>query len=155
MEDHPYDPTWKLISIALAGVSGKRENSSFQAPSRRLSSYFGDLCEGGIVIDKRPCPENVIIRQAYCGAMVQVEMPDNTVSRMGGNGLEPCDDAEKAGSMDFIALNLYVNQWRKLGARIGVRRGRTIHWENGEKSPIPAFKDRYAMMKDPWLTEDE
>jgi hypothetical protein len=45
--------------------------------------------------------------------------------------------------MDCISMDLYLDLWRPLGAKIGKRVGNEIVWENGDVSVIPDEKDRW------------
>lgn len=58
-------------------------------------------------------------------------------------GPTPVKEGEKFGGFDYIALDVYLDIWRRFGARIGKRMGESIQWEDGEVFPIPPFAERF------------
>lgn len=128
---------WTYLGIGLAGCFAQAPNAwakfssaSVSIPDRRLERYFWRLVEGAPVLDKRPAfekDESAAIRGVVSGPMLEMTMPD--------------DPSLPSGPFDKIGFRAYADYWRKLGARIGFRRGDTIQWEDGEVSPIEVFPE--------------
>lgn len=137
------------LGIADAGVYATAYNkwapdrpSSITIYDRRLEAYYGDLAEGGLVLDKRPCRENdEFIKRVVCGPMHGQHLPSKTRDSWGKH--IPCESAKEASGFDLVSTDLYLSYWRELGAKIGYRKGNYIEWENGEKDEIPSEEDRW------------
>jgi hypothetical protein len=142
-----YEGDWTYIGIADAGVYGEKPNEhsprypvSITTYNTELEAYFGELCEGGIVMDKRPCREHPeFVSTIVRGPMMAAHLPDNSKDEFGD--IQPCDDARKCSGLAYVSRNLYLDMWRKLGARIGVRKGNHIEWEDGERFEIRPATD--------------
>jgi hypothetical protein len=114
--------------------------SSTSIPDSRLYPYYGELLENGYVIDKaRISTTREFIHAVVSGPMVKLALSDNTIS-----DYYVISEAFKAPDRSvFVSLNLYVNFWRELGARIAKRIGNQIVWEDGEVEEIPSFENRF------------
>ncbi len=131
---------YPMIGIALSGVYAWADGESLRSYDTRLERFYYRLKEGGLVIDKRTCSEDDVLKYVVSGAMVQFSLPDNTKSRIWENP-EPCFSYLDAKGMDKVSLNLYLDFWRSLGARIGKRVDNSIVWENGEIEQIVVYED--------------
>ena len=125
---------------------------------RRLNPYLGELLEGGTVIDKRPIMENdSFAKWVWDCPLVEYDLqpgetnecPEPSPWLLAGlegtfktlavkKTVEP-----KWSGLDGISLKDYTEYWREKGARIGIRRGDFIEWEDGIKQPVPPFATRY------------
>lgn len=123
---------------------------------RRLTPYLGDLKQGGIVIDKRPCiRRNDFVKNVVRGPMLNVMLPHDTINSVMAKRNLACtiEQARTAGGYDYISLNLYVQYWAELGARIGVRVGDKVYWNDGPlfgfgvPQDIPSVENRWQWDK--------
>jgi len=159
---HDYQQQYLTIGIALAGVyatgipkvySNSQTRSHSNIPDNRLTPYLGELVEGGVVIDKRTVDESVLIQYVISGPMLDETLPDGHLSRLFEKP-EPfssdmghlCD----LKGFDYLSLDLYVNLWQFLDAKIGYRIGNVIEWSDGNITDIPSFETRFAAMSDSW-----
>lgn len=142
-----YEQTVTMFGKALAGVYGEGINEdgnrfSVSIPDYRLFPYYGELIEGGIIVDKSVCDETVVIRSVISGGMLDLKVPAGKIARFSSKEIVS-GKYEDAKAFDYVALDIYVEYWRKNGARIGVRRGDYIMWESGEVEEIPDFENRF------------
>lgn len=103
-----------------------------------LSEYFDCLLEDGIVCDKRPCFENnreAATAHVFRGPMLNIEFPPGHIQQL-FEDVRPIKTGERIGSVDHVSMDIYLNGWRKLGAKIGVRKDNFIVWEDGMKDNI-------------------
>lgn len=118
---------WEYVGICDAGVYGGKINCNITTYDTRLERYFCRLKDGGIVLDKRECFKNNqidTITEIVNGPTLNLEMnPDE------------CEE----GFLAYAGKNVYINRWRKIGARIGKREGNIINWEDGEKEEIVEY----------------
>jgi hypothetical protein len=144
MSRDAYENKYTTLGIAAGGVYATiGDDCNVTMYDRRLSPYYGDLAEGGIVIDKRPClSHSSFIEMVISGPMLKESLPSHSCERMFSD-VQPCDDARCCKGMDCISMDLYLDLWRPLGAKIGKRVGNEIVWENGDVSVIPDEKDRW------------
>lgn len=140
-----YKKSYSILGIGDGGVYAKEgDNVSVSIPDTRLSSYFGDLKEGGIVIDKRPCVDHPdFVRMVINGPMLKEALPPGHKDNFGE--ISPCDNPEKAGWMTYVSLDLYLKLWEKLGAKIGKRIKNKIKWNDGTMEVIPPWKERFSV----------
>lgn len=147
-----YKQEYDYLGIAMGGVYGRgpskwsKDGFSVSIPDKRLSPYYGDLIEGGIVVDKRPCIEKDearFVNRVYLSPLLKKSLPPKTMCKLFEKE-EPCEDVTQCGPIDYISMDLYLDLWRKEGAKIGKRVGNEIHWENGEVSPIPSESMRWS-----------
>lgn len=110
----------RLIGICDAGVYAKTKDSSITTYDTRLERYFCKLEEGGFVVDKRLVLQtnpSKVFEDIFRGPILDVSKPD--------------DFAEGNTSLSYCGLNVYIDRQRKLGAKIGVRKGNQIIWQGG------------------------
>jgi hypothetical protein len=147
-----YKKEWEFCGIAQAGVYAATVKVSFGSSSSRASvtTYdprlrceVGNLIEGGVVVDKRTVSSDDLIHYVVAGAMLDLDLPAGHCK--GWGDIEPCEDAKARKGFDFVSLDLYLKLWRSLGARIGVRKGDEIHWEDGRVWQIPSVEERYMV----------
>lgn len=148
----PYKKEYTYLGIALAGVYAEAPNQysktsvSVTIYDTRLSAYYGDLAEGGIVCDKRPCKDHPdMVHMVVSGPMRGSYLPEKT--KNGFNGNESCEDARDAGGFDYVSTDLYLGLWRSMGARIGKRVGDTIEWEDGTIESIVPCEMRWTVLR--------
>jgi hypothetical protein len=114
---------------------------------RRLTPYFGDLVEGGVVIDKRPCVDrDDYVKMVVSGPILQESLPPghkNVFDYGSPRTIIPCTTEDKFSGLDYVSLDIYLALWSKMGAKIGKRVGDEIHWENGEITSIPPAELRW------------
>lgn len=144
-----YEKRYKVLSVALGGISGyfiERGNKvSSSIPDKRLVPYLGDLIEGGVALDKRPAfetNEDAAYAEVFNGPMLDIQLKSGYISKPFSTGPERWE-GQKIGGFDYAALDIYLDRWRQLGARIGHRWGDEIQWEDGERTPIPSAGERY------------
>jgi hypothetical protein len=142
-----YSETLAYLGIAGscaygAGVeNGQRFSMGFTTAS--LTPYFGELREGGIVIDARPVGASIRMREAVSGPMVDVTLPSKSARGFGGTRTVLSMDS--AGEdFDYVSMDIYADHWEKLGAKVGIRRGGKIHWNQGGQTRIHRFEERFS-----------
>ena len=144
-----YKKEYTTLGIAAAGVYATAPSKWSDTAAHltiydsRLTPYLGDLAEGGVVFDKRPCVD----RDDFCsmvvsGPMLKESLPSGHYQDW-DRKVVPVTSETKLGGFDYIALDVYLDIWRKAGAKIGIRKGDSIHWESGEVFPIPPEENRY------------
>ncbi len=145
-----YQPTkCKLLEIALNGWHGEGDKSRVSFYTNRLDDCLDYATEGCTILDKSMVAESDLIHNVISGPMVDVSLPPNTVDRfttkdkqtasnmlpgLGGayavlakTAIE--ETPEKYGSLDKLSLDLYVDLWRKLGAKVGTYTKGKVVWE--------------------------
>lgn len=172
MSRDAYQAEYTFLGIAEAGCYASAPNrwgdtpASISIPDKRLSCYYGDVVEGGTILDKRPAFEKqsrACTRAVVSGPMLRDNLPALTISRADfpenqiltadsvdsirmepeGFFLTVGGDPFKLSSFDFISLDLYCQLWRQLGARVGKRVGMTVEWEDGEVEAIRPESERW------------
>lgn len=138
--EHPYQKS-KFYS--------SRSTSSI--PDNRLDCYIGDVIEGGYVIDKRVESLQNIIRHIFGEPRLMTEIPKGKKEVVTFSPYRRRFVKVKKGevlkSYDGVATDVLVDYWRKLGARIGQRKGDNIVWEDGEVQAIPTVAERWNQTK--------
>lgn len=159
-----YDQRLAVLEIGLGGCSGSyaAENARVTMYDKRISAYYGDVVEGGFVIvktailDARPslafsspmCQGNLPLgtRDEFQGAAGSIVA--HAIASDGENparGLAAMMIANpKCGAFDFVAPDVYAAWWREAGAKVGVRRGDRIEWDNGDSEAIRPVESRWA-----------
>lgn len=175
MSRDAYNPEYTYLAIAEAGCYANAPNrfegeipASVTIPDNRLSCYYGDVVEGGTIMDKRPAfqrNDSACVRAVYSGPMLQDNLPALTLKRcqwMEGDQLLTADSESvimeeegfflksggqriKLSAFDHLSLDLYCQLWRQLGARVGKRVGMTIRWEDGEDELIRPESERWKL----------
>lgn len=132
-----------LLAICDAGayLEGTHDygTCSCTTYSSRLEDYFHRLTNGGVVLDKRPVMErnpSVCIHEVCSGPMVDVRLPVGTVHGLFSNPEKISSKWQKLRSLDQIDLHTYAARWWELGARVGVRKGKEIVWDDGSADMI-------------------
>lgn len=148
------DTTWYMGGIALVGAwfhgrsewgwideaTGARARASSSCTTYdtdALRAIRGHLTDGGVFVDKRPIPEDVLVEWVFVGPMESGDLPEGHARGWGEpykmeireDGIQGA--ARRVGSMGEIATDLYIALWASLGARIGVRKGDTVVWDDG------------------------
>jgi len=143
-----------ILSLTEYGtVCGDYPNGTITAYDNHLTPYLGELIEGGVVVDKRTVEHSTVVDLVYKGPMLDLALPDNTCSKFTmtyPKAITPATSFEGLRSFDYVSGNLYVDAWRKAGAKIGYRRGNVIEWESGDKTQIPSYANRHAVKVDSW-----
>lgn len=155
-----YQQRLATLEIGLAGVHGEMVNGgSITIYDTRLSPYFGELVEGGYVIDKAEVLDRkpgLAISSPMCrgnlaagtrevctvkadpvmvGALSQAEA-------FGGLALLLAA-APSCGAFDDVAPDVFAAWWADKGARVGQRQGNAIHWQDGTVEQIRPFDQRW------------
>ncbi len=153
MTTKPYKSEYTTLGIAMAGVYATCHNPlgdmacSVTIYDTKIEAYYGDLVEGGVVIDKRPCVDREdFVSMVVSGPMLKESLPSGhkEVFDFGyPRTLVACSAEDKFSGFDYIALDIYLGIWRKAGAQIGKRVGNEIHWEDGTTVPIPEASQRF------------
>jgi hypothetical protein len=134
---------------------------------RTISAYFGDLIEGGHVIDKREVLEKhpgLAIRSPVCDASLPlgrtsrfVDVVPNVEESLCARAIASCEDhpmsavarmmiaAPDCGSYDMVAPDVLAQWWGAHGAKVGRRFGNRIVWANGDESEIRPAENRYML----------
>jgi hypothetical protein len=139
---------YDLLGIGDAGCYASIKNeyhTSVTIYDRRLHAYYGDVREGGTIVDKRPCfagEAKEAIHLVISGPMLELQLDNGMVKRFMG-AMEKWDGMSEIHSFDYVSLNIYLEMWRKVGARVGIRRGDTIVWEDGVVESIVPAELRY------------
>lgn len=159
-----YDVRLATLEIGLAGCHGvyHGENSSVTIYDSRLRAYFGEVVEGGFVIDKSAVLDRnpaLCVRSPMCSGKLKSGERDpfqgadrgsivanaiaqdeqNPAARLAALMLA----APHCGAFDYIAPDAYAAWWRERGARVGIRRGNAIAWNDGTEETIPPFAGRF------------
>lgn len=143
-----YKQEYTTLGIALAGAHATAKSQwgqcSITMYDNRLYPYLGCLVDGGTVIDKRTCKDEDIVRHVIAGPMMKEDLPAGHISPPWGER-DPIkwDGSQKFSSMDFVALDIYCKYWEDLGARVGIRKGDIIYWNDGESQAIPPIESRW------------
>lgn len=103
------------------------------------------LADGGTFVDKGPVDEATIVRLVVCGPILRVDLPTGHMRTLGmpWPQTEPIGDRdpETVGGLTEVSIDAYVGMWRKVGARIGVRKGETIEWSDGTTDTLPTIEE--------------
>ena len=164
MSNLAYEQRLAVLSIGLAGCNGETvDGGSITYYDSRLKAYYGEVVEGGFVIDKSK-PLNMKPGLAYRSPMCKGCLNPGAVDRMpdcsdsivahaiaddAGNPasylakLAIATAGSEFGGFDFVAPDLYAAWWLKHGARVGKRNCGTIMWSDGVSELIPLFEERY------------
>ena len=143
-----YKNSYDILGIALGGCYAQELSKHYgyvriSIPDKRLQCYYGDVKEGGILVDKRSCEESVIVHGSVSGPMLDMALPEKTRSVV-FEGSKECLDPEGCSGFDTISLDLYLMYWRKRGARIGKRVGNKVEWEGGFSEEIVPESKRFS-----------
>lgn len=152
MRREAYKPEYTTLMIAMGGcyATAPGEYSStynhISIPDGRMTCYFGDVVEGGWVVDKRPCIDREdFVHMVVCGPLLKESLPDGMKLELFSNQPKVCEDAKECSGSDYVSLDLYLKLWRDMGARLGQRKDNEVHWENGEVTDIPNETERYMV----------
>lgn len=136
---------WTCGGIAQSGVYfsrvQKHENgstsSSCSGYDTNVQDHLHRLADGGVFIDKRKVSDDALSQGTFSGPMLNELLPPNHVSRF-MSPLEgvPYEPGQPLGGLDYVGLGVYSAIWREVGARIGVRVGDVMRWEDGTEEPI-------------------
>ena len=140
---------WDYIGIADGNINVQIKpykdytTIGISIPDVRLERYYYKLNEGGVVVDKRPCVDKEgFVKLVFACPILDLGMPKNSVSDPYKNNITDFDP-NNIDPHAYISLDLYLDIWRKFGAKIGFRKGDYIEWENGQKDLIEVFNDGY------------
>lgn len=140
-----YKPEYTTLGAAMAGPYATiGHNVSVTGLWGDLESNYGDVVEGGTIIDKRNVDHAVLVTGVVSGPMLNEDLPPRTRDRL-FEGQSPATEDDKFGGLDSISMDLYLAIWRKVGARIGQRQGNVVAWEDGTVETIRPVDQRY-----PW-----
>ena len=112
--------------------------------SNDLDYCLKDAAEGCVIIDKSECGDDGV-SFVLNGPMVNLQLPENTIKKFNarktaelmlpalGGGFQSLAkkavEDKKWSGLDYISLDLYINAWRSLGAKIGQYKGGKVDWE--------------------------
>jgi hypothetical protein len=145
-----------LLSIAMVGAHydylPSADNSVIRSScttyDRHPEHYYHHLVDGALFIDKRTVPDDALFTLVVSGPMPRVDLPARTIDRFtigtkteektdrhGSEYVAPTIARDRPpwcpGSLDSVSLDLYAEMWQAAGARIGVRRGPIITFDDG------------------------
>jgi len=107
-------------------VSGRSSRSGYVA----LENFdFQGVCEGAVVIDARMFEFHKQVKLYAKTPMVDVSFKEKTIERFLGETQQVTSLPDNATSLDNISLDLYVDIYRKEGAKIGRWLNNRIVWE--------------------------
>jgi hypothetical protein len=156
-----YERRLMVLGRGLAGCSGEGKGSSITYYDSRLRPYFGELLEGGYVVDKREVLEErpgLAVLSPMCdgglplGAVDEFKSAEGSLVAQaiasGGEGsfrdlARLALAAPRCGAFDFVAADVYAAWWKDHGARVGRRVGEVIRWDDGSEESIRPFETRY------------
>jgi hypothetical protein len=161
-ENKGYELKLAVLSIGLAGCYGEGiDGSHITYYDTRLRPYYGELVEGGYVIDKSAVLDakpGLVVLSPLCRGSLPPGTRDvfpgangSIVAQAIANELDnPAAPLARlmlavpdCGAFDDVAPNVYAAWWAKQGARIGQRQGNKIVWNDGTEGVIPPFAQRY------------
>ena len=139
----------KLLQIALNGWHGEGDRSRVSFYTTHLDDCLDYALESCTILDKSMVAESDLIHNVISGPMVDVSLPPNTVDRFSTKDKQTAskmlpglggaysvlakaaieETPEKYGSLDRLSLDLYVDFWRKLGAKVGTYTNGKVQWE--------------------------
>ncbi len=145
--------SYKLITLEIGLASAHGEcapedgsRASISGMYGPLSGYYGELIDGGWVIDKSK-PLDARPGLAVMSPMVDGRLADGAVDIFQGvdsflgaalsspeafGGLaQMAVIAPECGAFDYVSPTAFAAWWRDKGARIGQRRGNRVIWEDG------------------------
>lgn len=144
------DAKCKLLQIALNGWHGEGDKCRVSFYTYDLDHCLKDALDGCILLDKRNVEPDRLVHGVVSGPMVDVSLPDDAIDSitdktrksagdmapmMGGlfkvlaNAMATEKPTRKYSSFDKIALNLYVDYWRALGALVGIYKDGKVTWQ--------------------------
>lgn len=117
-------------------LCGTRVRPSMSGMSSDLTAHYHELIEGGVVVDKEKCYEERFDESQHeviSGPMLDVDLPPAHMSTNAYfSDMNYKSEPFKEGSRAIrVSLDVYLERWRKLGARVGKRVGNQIVWEDG------------------------
>lgn len=158
-----YKVEYHILSRSPRGSGCGAEGATFSAsiPDRRLAPYLGQVIEGGFVVDKAPIAYHTdFISWVLQAPLVKVGLEDaereacptpSATMVLGLGGMYGAlartmtEQPELMGDgMNWVSPEVYVRYWAGKGARVGVRQGDVVQWNDGSITPIPSFFLRYA-----------
>lgn len=170
-----YEPRLKTLERGLAGCHGcgvGADGNAFTVTmyDSRLSCYYGDLVEGGFVIDNQAVLD-ADPSLAYLAPMVSATLHDGEIDRLDAR-VEPdnfllgmfaeqpdgygtvarlavaqlgASPTEEPGPMDYVSPGRFAAWWANRRARVGQRQGDTIVWTDGTVDQIRSIAERYMV----------
>jgi hypothetical protein len=159
----------KRVRVVSAVIQGPRRSfssgeASVSIRSDRLHPYYGEVIQGGWVLDALHLDEaSPLASQIVCsGPIPSLGVPPFTYYVRGeGEGpltADPSHDLfglftrKMLGSFDYIGLGACIQLWIQAGAFLGRRFGSSIIWSDGLISDIPApdsgLDGRWALRTD-------
>lgn len=141
------------------------KSGSVHAYDSRITCYYGQLIDGGIVIDRHDVldkrPSLSISSPMLDSHIKQVSRFADAIATNDNFMLDALSDpgsfgglatlakaatTDKAiGAFDYLPLSQWVAWWKNLGARVGRRVGDNIVWDDGEVDPIRPAESRWAV----------
>lgn len=156
-----YDVRLATLEIGLGGCHGQHAEgrASVTMYDRRLSAYYGELVEGGFVIDKRAVVEanpGLAVMAPLCRGDLPAGRRDVFQTRPDPVMAAALCDGESfgavaalmvaapdCGAFDDAAPDVYAAWWRARGAQVGVRCGDRIVWADGSIEAIRPAGQRW------------
>ena len=121
----------------ISGGGYSLEDPSISGLHESLDRYYHWLVQGGSVCDKSPVFRtnySVASNMVVSGPMLKIDLPKNTVKSFFGSPKIYGGDPLTGG--ELVSLDIYLNLWEKVWARVGQRMGRYIVWRDGNKELI-------------------
>ncbi len=156
-----YDVRLATLEIGLGGCHGQyaERRASVTMYDRRLSAYYGELVQGGYVIDKAQVldanPGLAVLAPLCRGGLpagTRNVFRDRVDPVMGAALSDPESfggvaalmiAAPECGAFDDVSPDVFAAWWGSRGARVGVRHGDRIEWADGTAEAIRPAAQRW------------
>jgi hypothetical protein len=178
-----YNPELQTLERGLGGCHGHglhHDGNTYTISmyDSRLSCYYGDLAEGGFVIDKKAVLETrpgLAVSSPLCDPRLTEDEVDrladhvtkdsfllNTFCNEPDSGFHGVACLAKAslaspdkepGAFDHVSPAALARWWASRGARVGKRQGSYIVWNNGDYEAIRPAVYRYKLANGQIVTE--
>lgn len=117
--------------------------TTYYLHDNRVSPFLGNLIEGGVVIDRRPClKKEDFIHTSLNAPLLAINFPNKSKQNTESE-ITTCNNVDDLNKNDYVSLDLYIEYWTKHGARIGKRVDETVVWGDGISEKIPKIENRF------------
>lgn len=145
---------WIYGTVAENGTVLERVNCTQSGDYSPPETSFHKLMEGAHFLDKRPLSHEALVHLVYSGPMLSLSLAPGQDDRFTSTQRATLAEMTPALSggfeaiaravinpewrgLDFIALPEYCRLYMDAGARVGIRRGNFMEWNDGTRTEIP------------------